>query len=159
MRIRDWSSDVCSSDLDAEAVAGGVADLDLAGPRLLVDVDAELSRDRVDVVDVEVGEGTRRSVAGVLGEVQMHLAAAQEQVERQVRLEAVLTDLREPQPLVPGRRGASIPHPDDRPQLFGPPRKLLHESAALLRPRRRARSTLSELCLWTGGWWSRGTPA
>src|SRR3546814_12769230 len=90
MRIRDWSSDVCSSDLDAEAVAGGVADLDLAGPRLPVDVDAELSRDRVDVVDVEVGEGTRRSVAGVLGEAQMHLAAAQEQVARQVRTKAGL---------------------------------------------------------------------
>src|SRR3546814_14558722 len=94
MRIRDWSSDVCSSDLDAEAVAGGVADLDLAGPRLLVDVDSELSRDRVDVVDVEVGEGTRRSVACVLGEVQMHLAAAPAQVERQVRLEAVRSEER-----------------------------------------------------------------
>src|SRR3546814_18835078 len=94
----------------------------------------------------------------------MHLAAAQEQVERQVRLEAVLTDHREPQPLVPGRRGASILHPEDRHQLFGHPRTLLSESAALLRQRRRARSTMSEMCLWSGevgraAWRERGVPS
>src|SRR3546814_18857192 len=89
----------------------------------------------------------------------MHLAAAQEQVERQVRLEAVLTDHREPQPLVPGRRGASILHPEDRHQLFGHPRTLLSESAALLLQRRRAWSTLSEMFLLSGVGSSRGQTA
>src|SRR5690606_40594111 len=52
---RDWSSDVCSSDLAAEAVRGSFREgghVRVGGVRVMVDVDPE-----VVVLDVRLGSG------------------------------------------------------------------------------------------------------
>src|SRR3546814_4339931 len=49
MRISDWSSDVCSSDLDGREIAGFGALLPRAGGRAAVAVAADIDRMRLPV--------------------------------------------------------------------------------------------------------------
>src|SRR3546814_10544761 len=63
MRISDWSSDVCSSDLDL-AIVGGKDDMAGRGDESVADLAAGLGADR-DILEVGIGRrqppGLRRS--------------------------------------------------------------------------------------------------
>ena len=60
-----------------------------------------------------------RSVASVLRQVEVHVPPTQEQIERQVRREAVLADDDEAQTLVPGRRRPTVLDSKDGNELLG----------------------------------------
>jgi ABC-type uncharacterized transport system ATPase subunit len=86
---------------DADAVAIGVGELDFAGPRLDLYFYAEFGCDGVYIVDIEVGHGVIRGIAGVFGEVQVYLASAQKGIQREARSEAVLPDQLKPYSCIP----------------------------------------------------------
>src|SRR5207244_1884499 len=95
--LRTWAA-------NAQPVAVGVAQLDLAPPGLLVRVGAELGRDGVDLGDAHVDERVRARVAAVLREEDLHAPARDLDEGRHVRLEAVLPPLDEAEPRVPRDR-------------------------------------------------------
>jgi hypothetical protein len=117
---------------DAQAVAVRVGELDLPGPRLGRHGDSELGGDRIDVVDVEVHERAGSGVALVLGEVQVDVAATEEEVQREAVGEAVLADHLETEAFVPAGCGTAVGDPEDRHQLLGHTAKLT--SVGLRRP-------------------------
>jgi len=63
---------------DAKAVAVGIAQHDVATPRVVLDLDAEIVRDRIDVLDEEIHERSWPRVALVLREVEPHVAPCDE---------------------------------------------------------------------------------
>ena len=99
---------------DANPIAVGIGELDLPRPRLFDHFDVELVGDRVDVVDVEVDERAWPGVAGVLREVQVDVTTPQEEVQREAISEAVLSDDRETEALVPPRRRIPVGDAKDR---------------------------------------------
>jgi ABC-type uncharacterized transport system ATPase subunit len=86
---------------DADAVAVGVGELDFAGPRLVVHLNVQLGSNRVYVVDIEVGHGVIRGIAGVFGEMEVHFASAQKGIQREARSKTMLTDQFKPYSCIP----------------------------------------------------------
>ncbi len=59
---------------DAKAVAVGIAQHDVATPRVVLDLDAEIVRDRIDVLDEEIHERSWPRVALLRREMEPHVA-------------------------------------------------------------------------------------
>ncbi len=92
-----------------QSVAVEVFEITLApGKCVLIDLDAELRGDSVDVVDVEVDEGIGARVTLVFGEVEAHTAARHGNEPGQPRLELMLPLLLESEPVVPGNGSAHV---------------------------------------------------
>jgi hypothetical protein len=86
------------------------------GKTLLVYRNAELLRDAVDVIDVEMNQGVRSRVTLVLREVEVDVSSCNGDEPRKAGLELMLPFLFEPEPLVPGdsaRRGLSVENRND----------------------------------------------
>jgi hypothetical protein len=97
-----------ASGRDPQSVAVRVFEIHLAtGEALLVNRDAELLGNAVDVIDVEVDERVRSCVAFVLGQVDVDRSSGNGDEPRKARLELMLPLLLEAEPLVPrdGARG------------------------------------------------------
>ena len=78
-------SDVASADgngADPQTVPVGIGERELATPRDGLDLRSDRRRERIDVVHVEVGDAARRGVAGVLGEVEVDVTPAEDDVQR-----------------------------------------------------------------------------
>jgi hypothetical protein len=87
---------------DPQSVAVGIFEVALApGKAGFVHGDAELRRDGVDVVDVEMDEGVRARVTLVFGEVQARPAARDGNEQGKARLELMLPLLLESETPVP----------------------------------------------------------
>jgi hypothetical protein len=71
---------------------------------LVVDSNAELGADRVDVVHPDVDEPIRIRVPDVFGEVDLGVLAPDPHVRGQMRFETVFEDRLETEPPIPGNR-------------------------------------------------------
>ncbi len=97
----------------AVAVRVGQVALPASEP-VFVHGNAELVGHRIDVVDVDVDQGVRSSVALVLRQVDTGIASDHRDEPREAWFELVLPFLAEPEPLVPGDSPSSVFDVDDR---------------------------------------------
>src|SRR3954466_2736336 len=87
---------------DAQPVAVGVREVALApGEPVLIDGNPELLGERIDVPDVEVDQGVRPSVAGVLRQIQPDVSTCDGDEPGKAGFELMLPLLDEPEPPVP----------------------------------------------------------
>jgi hypothetical protein len=113
-RIRGGRASVGRPDVPAtHPVVIRVDQLHLAGPGRFVHAHPELRRDPIDVGHVDIDEAWRAGVARVFGEVDDRVVSSQPDIERQVRLEAVLELDLELEPGPPRDRHSGISNPQD----------------------------------------------
>jgi hypothetical protein len=110
--LRAWSC-------HAEPVAVQVLQVALSPCKaFLVHGNPEFGRNRVDVLEVQMDEGVRSSIALVLGEVEADASTRDGDEQREAGLELMLPLLAEAQALVPGDGTSRVLDVQDRDDLF-----------------------------------------
>jgi hypothetical protein len=113
---RSWSG---APGGDAQPVAVRVYDIALAsGEAFFIDRDPELLGHSVDVVDIEVDQGLRRSVALVLRQVKADVPACHRDEPRKPGLELMLPLFDEPEPPIPSNSTRRVLDIENRHDLL-----------------------------------------
>ena len=88
---------------DPQSVSIRVGKLHFTRPRLIFDLSIEFSGNGIDVVNVEVNQGSGTGVAYMLGQVEGNVTSSEEQIERHSGSKPMFIFDLEPEPSIPFR--------------------------------------------------------